>query len=60
MPLASTGEILPALEQPSFCSVYMLDAVIAKVQVSLDELFTKSMVSTLMLHWLPNNKQLKY
>ena len=44
MPLVSAGEILPAPELPSLCTVYMLDAVVAKIQVALDDLFTKSMV----------------
>ena len=33
--LASTGEILPESELPLFTSVYMLDAVIAKVTTEL-------------------------
>ena len=45
MPLAGASDILPALEQPSFYSVYMLDTVVAKIQVSLDDLFTKALVS---------------
>ncbi len=45
MPLASDGEILPPRELPGLATIYMLDAVIAKVQVALDDCFTKAMVS---------------
>jgi len=43
MPLASGSDILPVRELPSLCAVYILDAVIAKVQVALDDSFTKTM-----------------
>ena len=49
MPLVGQGEILPAKELPSLSTIYMLDAVIAKVQVALDDCFTKSMVSIILL-----------
>ena len=45
MPMAADGEILPPSDLPSLASVYMLDAVLAKVQVALDDYFTKSVVS---------------
>ena len=45
MPLANVDDILPSSDLPSLSMVYMLDAVIAKIQVTLDDLFTKSMVS---------------
>ena len=47
MPLANADDILPSSDLPSLSMVYMLDAVIAKIQVTLDDLFTKSMVSAL-------------
>ena len=47
MPLANADDILPSSDLPSLSMVYMLDAVIAKIQVTLDDLFTKSMVSVL-------------
>ena len=50
MPLADEGEILVKCEM-SLASIYMMDAVIAKVQVSLDDCLTKSMVSRLMGLW---------
>ena len=46
MPLANVDDILPSSDLPSLSMVYMLDAVIAKIQVTLDDLFTKSMVCT--------------
>ena len=45
MPLASDGEILPPRELPGLATIYMLDSVIAKVQVALDDCFTRAMVS---------------
>ena len=45
MPLSSNGEILDSKELPGLAAIYMLDAVIAKVQVALDDWFTKAMVS---------------
>ena len=47
-PLAAgrSGDILPASALPSLTTVYMLDAVVAKVQVSLDDLFAKAMSET--------------
>ena len=41
MPLVGTGEILPQTDLPSLSAVYMMDAVLAKIQVSLDDLFSK-------------------
>ncbi|KAI0242917.1 E3 ubiquitin-protein ligase UBR4 [Lamellibrachia satsuma] len=46
MPLVSADDILPSTDLPSLSMVYMLDAVIAKIQVTLDDLFTKSMADT--------------
>lgn len=43
--MAADGEVLPSSDLPSLASVYMLDAVLAKVQVALDDYFSKSMVS---------------
>ena len=44
MPLASDGEILDSKDLPGFATIYILDAVVAKVQVALDDWFTKAMV----------------
>ena len=44
MPLASDGEILDSKDLPGLATIYMLDAVVAKVQVALDDWFTKAMV----------------
>lgn len=44
MPLASSGEILQDKDLPGLASIYMLDSIIAKVQVALDDCFTKAMV----------------
>ena len=46
MPLSvTTGEVLPVSMLPSLHSISLLDAVIGKLNVSLDDGFTKSMVS---------------
>ena len=46
MPMAADGEVLPAGDLPSLASVYMLDAVLAKVHVALDDYFTKSVMES--------------
>ena len=46
MPLAGRGEVLPPNDLPTMFTVIMLDAVVAKVQVTLDDLFAKSMVTS--------------
>ena len=43
LPLVENTEILPASELPNLFSCLMLDCVIAKIQVSLDETFAKAM-----------------
>lgn len=45
MPSVSPGQVLPAAQLPSLQQVLVLDAIVSKVQVMLDEVFTKSMVS---------------
>ncbi len=44
MPLVSAEEVLTSRDLPSLATVYTLDSVLARIQVSLDDLFTKSMV----------------
>lgn len=45
MPLISQKEIISPCDLPGLTSVMLLDAVIAKIQVSLEETFTRAMVS---------------
>lgn len=44
LPLVSQADVLPLAELPSLANILMLDAVVAKVQVALDDTFTKAMV----------------
>lgn len=44
LPLVGQKEILSNAELPGLTSVMILDAVIAKIQVSLEETFAKAMV----------------
>ena len=53
MPLSSDGEILDSKDLPGFAAISMLDAVIAKVQVALDDWFTKAMVGATYFNFTP-------
>ncbi len=44
MPLAGSGEILAGADLPGVAAVLMLDVVVAKVQVALDDWFSKNLV----------------
>ena len=41
--LPAATELVSSVDMPSFFTIYLLDAVIVKVRMSLDELFNKSM-----------------
>ena len=45
MPLISSIDVLAVSELPSLSSIYTMDAVIAKIQVTLDTLFSKPKVN---------------
>lgn len=42
MPLTDEGAILASTELPTLCSVYMLDAVVSKVHVALEDMFNQA------------------
>ncbi|XP_052831626.1 E3 ubiquitin-protein ligase UBR4-like [Octopus bimaculoides] len=69
-PAVDHRTILSSNDLPGLSSILMLDAVVAKVQISLDEIFTKAMVSWIFCYlyfificWCPettgNNKYVK-
>ena len=49
LPVVDRRTVLSTAELPGLSSILMLDAVIAKVQISLDEIFTKAMVNMFLI-----------
>ena len=45
LPLVNQRDLVPVTELPGLTNVLLMDAVTAKLQVALDEAFTKAMVS---------------